>query len=201
CAAVAGAATASAGPATPTAVGNKKDGDKKGGDKKDGDKKDGDRAPVAKVAASLGVSVQRLTTALGNLKQALAKGVDKAAAVDAFARELGVSRADADKALQALSTDGPKKPPNGKEPVVPEEVVTSLAAELRISVDAARGVFKELAKVNGNGRDVVKDPAFIAIAKKLGIAPQRLFDALVKVKQEYGGKAEKKAVPSGSTAK
>jgi hypothetical protein len=169
-----GAATASAAPASPTkpAPG-------------DGHEKP-DHATIAKVAASLGVSVQQLTTALTTLKQALAKGTDRTAAVAAFARELKVSVAAAEKALQQLAGD--KKP---DKPGVPEEAVKLLAAKLHISTDRARQVFKDLDKVTGRGEAILKDPAFVAIAKGLGITPQRLLDVLVKVKQEISKDEDK----------
>lgn len=173
------------------------------GDKKDGDKKDPNKDVVlAKVAASLHVTVRQLTTALVHLKQALGNGADKDAAVGAFAKELGVSRADAEKALQALSGGDKGKPGNGKEPGVPAEAVQLLAAELHISADRARQVFKDLDKVKANGDEVVKDPAFIAIAKGLRISPERLVTALITVKQELARKEqEKEKVPSGSPTK
>lgn len=194
---VGSAGIASAAQASPTAsapYGDKKDGDKKKDPNKD--------AVVATVAASLHVTVRQLTTALDNLKQALGKGADKTTAVRVFAKELGVSVADAEKALQALSSadKGQGKPDNGKEPGVPAEAVKLLAAELHISADRARQVFKDLDKVRANGEDVVKDPAFIAIAKGLRISPQRLLAALITVKQQLAGK-EKEKPSSGSPTK
>jgi hypothetical protein len=195
--AVVGAATASAAaaPASPTA--SAPSGDKK--DKKEGADKD---AVVAKVAASLHVSVRQLVTALDHLKQAMGGGTSKAEAVAAFATELKVGVAQAEKALQDLSSDDKQRPKPGKdkEPGVPEEAVTLLATELHISADRARQVFKDLDKINGKGGDVVKDPAFVAIAKGLGITPQQLLAALIKVKQEVGGQPKEK-VPSGSPTK
>ena len=174
----------------------------------DGSTKDKGRDDVlAAVAASLHVTVKQLTTALENLKRAIGSGTGKEAAVAAFAKELKISVADAEKALQALSSDGKEKPGNGKEkPGVPREAVKLLAAELHISADRARQVFNDLEKVKG--KDVRADPEFIAIANGLHITPQRLLDALIAVKkqlaaQERGkdkGKGEEK-VPSGSPAK
>ncbi|MEV4313112.1 hypothetical protein [Actinocrispum sp. NPDC049592] len=190
--AVTGAAAASAAaPAAPASA-------QTDGKKKDDGKQD---ERFAKIAASLHVSVQQLRTALDNLKRALGKGTDKAAAVAAFAKELGITVAQAEKVLDALSGDGSKKPsPPKDDHGVPAEVVKLLAAELKISQDRAQQVFKDLDKVGGRGDDLAKDPAFIAIAKGLGITPQRLLDALRKVKEEYakqqGGKPEDKA-PAG----
>jgi len=186
---VVGAATASAAPASPSASASSSH-------KKKEKQEPGKDAVLAKVAASLGVSVKQLVTALDHLKQALGKGVDKAAAVAAFAKELRVTVADADKALQALSA-------GDKNPGVPDEAIKLLAKELHISLDAAKKVLAALEQVKSNGDDVVKDPAFIAIAKGLGISPRRLLAALIKVKQEIVGKAKepKEKAPSGSPAK
>ncbi|EOD63525.1 hypothetical protein [Amycolatopsis vancoresmycina] len=195
--AVTGAAAASAAaPAAPSSArpdGKKDDGKKDGGRKND--------QQLAKVAASLHVTVKQLTTALENLKRAVVNGTGKATAIAAFAEELGITVARAEKVLEALSgTPGPGKPGPGKEAGVPVEVVKLLAAELKISEDRARQVFKDLDKVGGKGDDVTKDPVFIAIAKGLGTTPQRLLDALRKVKEEFaekeGGKP-KDGVPSG----
>jgi hypothetical protein len=97
---------------------------------------------------------------------------------------------------------GDKKPGPG----APEEAVKLLAAELHISNDRARQVFTDLDKVTGNGEEIVKDPAFIAIAKGLGITPQRLLDALIAVKKAFvrkegEGKGDKGKAPSGAPAK
>ena len=151
-----------------------------------------DKAILAKVAASLHVSVQQLTTALQHLKQAELKGTPKEVALAAFAKELKVSVAQAKEALNKLS--------GGEKPGAPEEAVKLLAAELRISVDRARQVFDDLAKLKG-GKDVLKDPGFIAIAKGLGITPQKLEAALVKVKQEVGAGQPKEPLPGGTPTK
>jgi hypothetical protein len=196
--AVVGAATASAAPASPTAPAPS-----------DGKKQAADDATLAKVAASLHVSVKQLTTALDNLKQAVGKGADKAAALGAFAKELGVSVAQAEKALKELSSGkGKPKPGKDKQPGVPEEAVKLLAVELHISANRARQVFRDLEKVKGRGEDIVKDPAFIAIAKGLRLTPEQLVAALRKVKEEVGGNVKeevggkpKEKVPSGSPAK
>ncbi|HEU5474282.1 MAG TPA: hypothetical protein VFV67_26845 [Actinophytocola sp.] len=185
---LAGATTASSASASPPPS-------KPSADKQE----DKDRATLAKVAASLKVSVRQLVTALDNLKKALAKGVAKPAAVRDFAKELGISVADAEKALTVLA--GEKKPGDGKGNGVPAEVVKLLATELHISADAARQVFRDLEKVDGKGAEIVTDPAFVAIADKLGITPQRLLDTLIKVKQEYGKQNEKDKVPGGAPAK
>ncbi|TCO59394.1 hypothetical protein [Actinocrispum wychmicini] len=180
---VTGTATASAAPATQSSA------------QTDG-KKD---VLLAKIAASLHVTVQQLVTALGNLKGALGKGTDKLAAITAFAKELRITVAQAEKVLEVLFNGG-KKPAPGTEAGVPAEVVKLLAAELKISQDRARQVVKDLAKVGGKGDDILKDPAFIAIAKGLGVSPQRLLDALRKVKQEYGKPKDDKTL-SGAPGK
>jgi hypothetical protein len=200
--AVTGAAAASAAaPAAPSSAqpDSKKDDGKKDGGKKDDGKKNDEQ--LAKVAASLHVTVKQLTTALDNLKRALVNGTGKATAIAAFAKELGITVARAEKVLEALSgKPGPGKPVPGKEAGVPVEVVKLLAAELKISEDRARQVFKDLDKVGGKGDDVTKDPVFIAIAKGLGTTPQRLLDGLRKVKEEFAkkeGDKPKDGAPSG----
>jgi hypothetical protein len=188
--AVGGAVTASAAPASPTAAAPS-----------DGKKPGGDDAAFAKVAQALHVSVQQLTTALGNLKQAVGKGTAMTVAVAAFAKELRISVAQAEKALNELSGDnGKPKPDKDKEPGVPEAAVKLLAGELHISIDRSRQVFRDLDKVKARGEDLVKDPAFVAIAKGLRITPQHLLDTLRKVKQQVGEKPKEK-VPSGAPAK
>jgi hypothetical protein len=187
---VGGAVTASAAPTSPAAAAPS-----------DGKKPEGNDAAVVKVAAGLHVSVKQLTTALRNLKQAVGKGADMAAAVGAFAKELGISVAQAEKALKELSGDnGKPKPGKDKEQGVPEAAVKLLAAELHISADRSRQVFRDLDKVKARGEDIVKDPAFVAIAKGLRITPQQLLDTLRKVKQKVGDKPKEKA-ESGAPAK
>jgi len=151
-----------------------------------------DKAILAKVAVSLHVSVQRLTTALQHMKEAVVKGTPEAVALAGFAKELKVSIAQAKQALNELS--------GGKKAGVPEEAVKLLAAELRISADRARRVFDDLAKLKG-GKDVLTDPGFIAIAKGLGVTPRQLEAALVKVKQELGAGKPKEPLPSGTPTK
>jgi hypothetical protein len=132
--AVGGAATASAAPTNAAATAPS-----------DGKKAEGNDATVAKVAASLHVSVKQ------------------------------------------LSGEKPK-PGKDKPSGVPEQAVKLLAAELHISVDRARQVYRDLEKVKARGDDIVKDPAFVAIAKGLHITPQQLLATLRKVKQEIAGK-------------
>ncbi|VVJ17428.1 Uncharacterised protein [Amycolatopsis camponoti] len=156
----------------------------------------------AKVAASLHVTVKQLTTALDNLKRALGNGAGKATAIAAFAKELEITVARAEKVLEALSgKPGPGKPVPGKDAGVPVEAVKLLAAELKISEDRARQVFKDLDKVGGKGEDVTKDPVFIAIAKGLGTTPQRLLVGLRKVKEEFAKKEGGKPKDGASTGK
>ena len=82
-------------------------------------------------------------------------------------------KAHTDRVLKELSGEDKKpKPGKDKQPGVPEEAVTLLATELHISADRARQVFKDLDKVNGKSGDVVKDPAFVAIAKARALAEE-----------------------------
>jgi hypothetical protein len=145
-------------------------------------------ATLAKVAASLHVTVKQLTTALVNFKLALGRGASKQAALAGFAKELGVSVAKATQALQALS---------GGQSGVPAAAIQLLAGKLHISADRARTVYADLAKLSAKSGDITADPGFVAIAKSLGITPQRLQSVLIEVKQELAGKS----APGGSPTK
>lgn len=145
-------------------------------------------ATLAKVAASLHVSVQQLTTALDNLKRALGQGASKSAAVAGFAKKLGVSVARAQEALQELS---------GQQQGVPEAAIRLLASKLHISADRARAVYADLAALPDKSGDITANPGFVAIAKNLGITPQRLQSVLIAVKQEIA----RKSAPGGSPTK
>jgi hypothetical protein len=98
-------------------------------------------------------------------------------------------------AAPKLSGDNGKPKPGkdkDKEQGVPAEAVKLLAAELHISAERSRQVFRDLDKVKARGEDIVKDPAFVAIAKGLRITPQQLLDTLRKVKQKLGDKPKDK---------
>ena len=194
--ALVGVTTAATASASPTAAAGPS-ASAPGGDKSGQPGKPGggvDSARLAKVAASLHVSVQRLTTALENLKKALSQGASKSAAVQGFAKELGVSVARAEQALQELSGGSAKTP----KPGVPEAAVRLLASKLHISVDRARAVFNALAKLTYRPGDIITNPGFVAIAKSLGITPQKLLSVVSDVKKELGGKPVQKPAPSGS---
>jgi hypothetical protein len=188
--AVVGGTTASAAPASSVAPAP---GDGKAPPAK-GDKGP-DKAILAKVAMSLHVTVEQLVTALQHLKQALAKGTSEREAVAAFAKELKVSVARAEQALDKLS--GKDKP----QPGVPEQAVELLAAELRISAGRARQVFDDLAKIKYKPGDIVDSPAFAALAKSLGLTPQRLLAVLRKVKEQVAKQVPGKPKPVGSPGK
>jgi hypothetical protein len=145
-----------------------------------------DSAALAKVAASLRVSVPQLTAALDNLKRALAQGASKSTALAGFAKELGVSVARAEQALRKLSGASGQKP--GPKPGVPEAAIRSLASKLHISVGRARAVYAELATLPDKSGDITANPGFVAIAKRLGITPRQLRSVLIEVKQELAGK-------------
>jgi hypothetical protein len=154
-----------------------------------------DSAALAKVAASLRVSVPQLTAALDNLKRALAQGASKSTALAGFAKELGVSVARAEQALRKLSGASGQKP--GPKPGVPEAAIRSLASKLHISVGRARAVYAELATLPDKSGDITANPGFVAIAKRLGITPRQLRSVLIEVKLELAGKS----APGGSPTK
>lgn len=144
------------------------------------------QAELAKVAASLHVSVQRLTTALVNLKKAIGQGTSPSDALAAFAKELGVSVAQAKAALAELSGGAKAGKPSAGEQAAAARI---LADELHVSVDRARQVLAELEKLRPASRDITTDPGFVRIARGLGITPQQLATDLVQMKEKLAGSA------------
>lgn len=146
-----------------------------------------DQGVLAKVAASLHVSVQQLTTALVDMKKAIGQGDTPAQALAGFAKELNITLAQAKTALAALSGDGkagkPGKPGSG----VPEQAIHLLADELHISVQRAGQVISQLEKLQPTSGDITADPGFVRIAHGLGITPQQLANALIDVKRKLAG--------------
>lgn len=157
-----------------------------------GQKKGGgiSQAELAKVAASLHVSVKRLTTALQNMKKAIGQGTSPSDALAAFAKELGVSVAQVKAALVELG-GGAKagKPGPGDQ----AEAARILAGELHVSVDRARQVLTEIQRLHPASHDVTTDPGFVRIARGLGITPQQLAADLVQMKEKLAGSAPAKA--------
>lgn len=154
-----------------------------------GEKKGGggiSEAELAKVAASLHVSVKQLTTALVDLKKAIGQGTSPSDALAAFAKELGVSATQAKAALAEL-TGGAKAGKPGA--VVEAEAARILAGELHVSVDRARQVLTEIQQLRPASRDITTDPGFARIARGLGITPQQLASDLVQMKQKLVGSA------------
>lgn len=138
---------------------------------------------LIKVAASLHVSVQQLVTALGDFKQALGKGESEQAALAGFAQELGVSVGQAKQAMAELAAAGNK----GKPGVPDAKIIALLAKDLHISTARARTVFEELSKLDPGSGPITANPGFVAIARSLGITPQRLMAVIVDVKRELAG--------------
>jgi hypothetical protein len=91
----------------------------------------------------------------------------------------------------------PGKPGGGQD--VPEEAVKLLAAELGISVERSRQVFRDLEKVEARGDEITSDPAFVAIAEGLGRTPEELLAVLRKVKEAVGGIQKPKPDPAEGT--
>lgn len=92
---------------------------------------------------------------------------------------------------------GKPKPGNGQD--VPAEAVKLLAAELGISVERSRQVFRDLEKVEARGDEITSDPVFVAIAEGLGRTPEELLAVLRKVKQAVGGIQKPKPDPAAGT--
>lgn len=137
---------------------------------------------VARVAAQLGVSADRLLQALPNAKMAAARdgSLSGDAAARAVAADLGVSQAQAKRALQELfgaaaRRTGAKPAP----PTTPEPVIAALAARLHVSTARAAQVLDALDRMANPGHGI--DPqsqAFAALAHSLGKTPTQLAQIL-----------------------
>ncbi|NUT52890.1 MAG: hypothetical protein HOV94_37230 [Saccharothrix sp.] len=84
-----------------------------------------------------------------------------------------------------------------KDAGVPEEAVKLLAAELDLTIDRARQVFRDLEKVKARGDEILDDRAFVAIADGLGLTPEQLLTVLREIKQALAkpGSEEPKPKP------
>lgn len=157
---------------------------------------------LAKLAAGLHVSVQKLQTALGDAKQTIGRlGVAPTdpAVVAVVEHDLGIS---ADQAKQLLTEvfgngpapgkSGPGKPGQpGKTPPPPgtpdQLVVHTLAGILHISDARATQVLEQLDRIAQPGRGISPgDPQFQAVAASLHLTPQQLSNAVYQLKQALG---------------
>jgi hypothetical protein len=134
---------------------------------------------VARVAAQLGVSVDRLLQALPKAKMAGAAdgSLTGNAAARAVAADLGVSPAQAQRALRELV--GAAAPGSGAKsatPRPPDQALPALAARLHVSTARAAEVLNRMADP-GHGVDPAS-PAFAALARSLGKTPAQLAQIL-----------------------
>jgi hypothetical protein len=142
---------------------------------------------VARVAAQLGVSANRLLQALSKAKLAAATAgsLTGEEAAHSLAVELGVSPAQAQRALRELvgaaaSRSGSKS----ATPVPPEQALPGLAARLHISTARATQVLDALNRMASSGHGIDPDsPAFAALAHNLGKTPAQLAQILIGWKQ------------------
>ncbi len=143
--------------------------------------KSGARPQLGALAASAGISTDRLQAGLVTAKRA---GGNTAAGIAAFAASTGVSHATAQRIVHAVfGTQVVKRSPTG-----PPAAVRALATRLGVSTSAAGRAFKQLAALSSKGSVDPASPAFAAIARDLGVSPARLAAAWDAVTQSVAGK-------------
>ncbi|CAG7631042.1 hypothetical protein [Actinacidiphila bryophytorum] len=145
----------------------------------------------------------RLDQALRNVKIALAatggKLTDKIVA--SFAKDMGMSTPQARKFLTAIFVEGkkPGAPKPGTTKPGPANVFTAaqLAKVLGVPLSKAQAALDALQKMATGPKGTIDEgsPAFAAVAKKLGVTPQRLAKAILQLKMAAGGKPVCKPAP------
>jgi hypothetical protein len=142
---------------------------------------------VARIAAQLGVSADRFLQALPKAKMASAAdgSLTGGAAARALAADLGVSLAQAQRALQDLvGTAAPRSSRKSDTPMPPDQALPALAARLHVSTARAAEVLDALDRMANPGHGVdPTSPAFAALAHSLGKTPGQLTQILVGWKQ------------------
>ncbi|MFE9812266.1 hypothetical protein ACFYRN_38535 [Streptomyces sp. NPDC005227] len=164
---------------------------------------------LADLAKRYGVPQDKLDTALRDVKIAIGdqgKSPTDPAVVAGLAGALGISSAEAKTLIKEVFADpeprgkkGPGKPGGKKEEgtqISPAVVVDALAKELGIQHARAVALVADLDRLSRDHGNDPGDARFAAIAKGLGITPQRLEDALRAVKTRLSKVAEKPE-PSG----
>ena len=154
---------------------------------------------LAKLAASLHVSVQKLQAALGDAKMTIGKlgGVAPTdpRVVAVVSHDLGISAAKATQLIKEVFGDaapgkgGFGKPGGNQPPGTPDPRISqALAAVLHISVARAEQVLEQLDRIARPGNGISPtDPQFRALAASLHLTPQQLVDALIQMKQSLAG--------------
>ena len=145
--------------------------------------KSAEGSALAALAASAGISTDRLQAGLAAAKPA---GGNTAAGIAAFAASAGVSQATAQRIVHAVFGTQVEGKTGGQAAGVPS-MAPALARQLGISTSAAQQVLSQLVGLDrgGMGPD---SPAFAAIARDLGVTPARLAAALSAAKQSLAGK-------------
>jgi hypothetical protein len=130
---------------------------------------------LAALAASAGISVDRLQAGLAAAKRA---GGNTTAGIAAFAVSAGVPQATAQKIVPAVFGTRKDRGKSGGPAIAPE-----LARQLNVSAAAAQRAVSQLDALSGAGGVDPGSPAFAAIARDLGVTPARLAAALDAIKQ------------------
>ena len=150
---------------------------------------------TAELAKKLGTTPQKVTQALGDLKRTvLAEGGSPTgtAAVQLFAKDLGISTGSAQSVLQQLFAGAQVQVSGGKVGpgkslvgVLPEALVDDLAGQLGVTQTQARQALAQLSELGAQPGGV--DPAsagFASVATSLGVSADRLGQALGQAKQD-----------------
>jgi hypothetical protein len=158
---------------------------------------------VARVAAQLGVSANRLLQALPKAKLAAAAdgSMTGDAAARAVAADLGVSPAQAQRALRELV--GAAAPGSGGKSATrlpPDAALPELAVRLQVSTARAAEVLDALNRMANPGHGVdPASPAFAALARSLGKTPGQLAQILDGWKLALGSTLSQSPSPRQAT--
>lgn len=152
----------------------------------------------------------KLDQVLRNVKIALAATGGKLTdrIVASFAKDMGMSTAQARKFLTAIFVEGrkPGAPKPGTSKPGPANVFTAaqLAKVLDVPLSKAQAALDMLQKMATGPKGTIDEGsrAFAAAAKTLGVTPQRLAKAILQLKTAAGGKPVCKPAPGkGDTGK
>ena len=157
---------------------------------------------LARAAAQLGVSPDRLLRALPRAKLATTAGgsLSGDAAAAAVAAALGVSPARAQQALHTLFGGAAVSGVKSGAPQPPDQAITALAAALHVSTARAVDVFDALDRMSNPGHGVdPASPAFAALANSLGKTPAQLVQILDGWKNALRSAMPKSPSPSPAT--
>jgi hypothetical protein len=141
--------------------------------------KSAEPSQLAALAASAGISVDRLQAGLSAAKRA---GGNTAAGIAAFATSAGVPQATAQRIVQAVFGAGKDRGKSG-DSAFATALAAGLASRLGISTAAAQHAVSQLGALSERGGVDPTSPAFAAIARDLGVTPARLAAALDAIKQ------------------